>query len=147
MEPSKTPVKDRLKKKASRKNPEPSTSSNASEGNIFEMLGKVSEILKQNPEMLNKVNKCVSNIIDNRDLMDKLSSQIKENMTTIDSDSDAEDSPEQTPDQVVKNMVSSGNMESISEIIKNDIAELQNDVMSIVQTLDKSELKDSSDAS
>jgi hypothetical protein len=76
-----TPVKDRLKKKVKKKNNEESSSEpSQNQNDIFQMLGKVSEILQQNPEMLQKVNKCVSNIIDNKDLMEKLSSQIKDNM-------------------------------------------------------------------
>ena len=113
---SKTPVKDRLTKKIKKRgNPQDSEP----EPNIFEMLGKVNEILRQNPEMLTKVNKCVSNIIDNKDLMDKLSSQIKENINLEDPDSE--------PD------FSASNINTITELIKDDIA----------QALDSSELDDS----
>lgn len=117
---SKTPVKDRLTKKIKKRgNPQDSDT----DPNIFEMLGKVNEILRQNPEMLTKVNKCVSNIIDNKDLMDKLSSQIKENINLEDPES------EPTPETAF----SATNMNTIAELIKDDIA----------QALDSSELDDS----
>ena len=124
---SKTPVKDRLTKKIKKRDsPHKNDSRGTEEDNgIFEMLGKVSEILKQNPEMLTKVNKCVSNIIDNKDLMDKLSTQIKENIQLNDS-SDPDPEIDLTP----------GNISAFSELIKDDIT----------QALDKSELGDSLDA-
>ena len=64
METSKT--KRRLKKKLNA--PE--------EVNIFDMLNQVNQLLKQNPDMLKQVNKCVSGIIDNPTMMASLTSQI-----------------------------------------------------------------------
>ena len=118
---SKTPVKDRLTKKIKKRdNPHKNDSRDTEEDpNIFEMLGKVSEMLKQNPAMLTKVNRCVSDIIDNKDLMDKLSSQIKENIQLSDP-TDPDPEIELTPD----------NVSNFSELIKDDIT----------QALDKSEL-------
>jgi hypothetical protein len=75
MEPE-TPIKDRLKKKLNKKKNE-----QTDENNLFDMLNQVSQVLKNNPEMVSKVNKCVSNIIQNKDLMDKLSSEIKDNIS------------------------------------------------------------------
>ena len=85
------PVKERLKKKLNKKE---SSSTQADEcgekqdTNIFDMLTQVSSILKTNPEMVNKVNECVSKIISNRDLMTKLSTEIKNN---IEQDSSMDD--------------------------------------------------------
>jgi len=107
---SKTPVKDRLAKKIKKRGNPTKNDSDPDEPNIFEMLGKVNELLKQNPEMLTKVNKCVSNIIDNKDLMEKLSSQIKENITLSDP-SDPETDIDLTPDNIC----------SIADIIKDDV--------------------------
>ena len=114
---SKTPVKDRLTKKSKKRGNPHKDDSQADESNIFEMLGKVNAILKQNPEMLTKVNKCVSNIIDNKDLMEKLSSQIQENIKLNDP------SDTLTPD----------NITDFSEIIKDDV----------IQALNNNELDDS----
>lgn len=72
-----TPVKDRLKKKANKRN---GSEASASEPNIFDMLAQVNEILKKNPDMVNKVNRCVSSIIDNPDIMSKISSEIKDSV-------------------------------------------------------------------
>jgi len=107
---SKTPVKDRLAKKIKKRGNPTKNDPDPDEPNIFEMLGKVNELLKQNPEMLTKVNKCVSNIIDNKDLMEKLSSQIKENITLNDP-SDPETDIDLTPDNIC----------SIADIIKDDV--------------------------
>ena len=71
---SQTPVRDRLKKKANK------NEASASEPNIFDMLAQVNEILKKNPDMVQKVNRCVSSIIDNSDIMSKISSEIKESV-------------------------------------------------------------------
>ena len=134
---SKTPVKDRLKKKV--KKDEPSTSD---EPNIFEMLGKVSDILKQNPEMLNKVNKCVSNIMDNTDLMEKLSSQIKENINLEKESSEDIDNIDMSNLQnILKDDLTSVQGE-IQEIVKNVICETSSN-LSQCQILDNKELVDS----
>ena len=77
MEKPERPTKDRLKKKLNKKNgiTEPEGTDN-----IFEMLNKVSEILKKDPAMIQKVNKCVSQLIDNKDLMSSLTKEIQTNM-------------------------------------------------------------------
>lgn len=69
-----TPVRDRLKRKVNK------NEASASEPNIFDMLAQVNEILKKNPDMVNKVNRCVSSIIDNTDIMSKISSEIKDSV-------------------------------------------------------------------
>jgi hypothetical protein len=117
---SKTPVKDRLTKKIKKRG---HPQEDDTDPNIFEMLGKVNEMLKQNPEMLNKVNKCVSTIMDNKDFMDKLSSQIKENIKL--EDPTGENEPEIE--------LNAANISSIAELMKDDV----------IQALDNSELGDS----
>ena len=89
-----TPTRDRLRKKLNKKkgtsSPKPSN-----ENNIFDMLNQVNQILKQNPEMVSKVNKCVSTIIENKDLMTKLTSEIQTNIQgESDSESDSDSGPE-----------------------------------------------------
>ena len=86
-----TPTRDRLRKKLNKKKGTNQTPSN--ENNIFDMLNQVNQILKQNPEMVSRVNKCVSTIVDNKDLMSKLTSEIQSNIeagSDSDSDSDSE---------------------------------------------------------
>ena len=46
------------------------------ESSLFSMLNKVNHMLKQNPEMIKKVSKCVNNVFDNKDLMSSLVSEI-----------------------------------------------------------------------
>jgi hypothetical protein len=76
MDPSK---KSRRSKKKTDvpKNETPDESGN----NIFEMLNQVNKLLKQNPDMLKHVNKCVSGIIDNPEIMETLTAQINKNIT------------------------------------------------------------------
>ena len=65
MEGVPTAVKDRLKKKLNKRNVEKLddlSSSEPGEPNIFDMLAQVSSLLKTNPDMVSKVNKCVSKI-------------------------------------------------------------------------------------
>ena len=84
-------TKSRLRKKLDKKKkPDESTSEDQS---IFDMLNQVNKILKQNPEMISKVNKCVSSVIGNQDLMTKLTEEIQNNIGKqpySDSDSDSE---------------------------------------------------------
>jgi hypothetical protein len=72
MESSKT--KRRLRKKLS-KEPEP-------EGNLVDMLAQVNKILKSNPGMLEQVNKCVSGIMANPEIMASITSQVKNTSLT-----------------------------------------------------------------
>jgi hypothetical protein len=72
---SKTPTKDRLKKKVNKKN-----GVEKSEDNIFDMLTKVSEVLKNDPVIVQKVNKCVAQLIDNKELMASLTKEIQSNI-------------------------------------------------------------------
>jgi hypothetical protein len=84
------PTRDRLKKKLNKKKNVP-VETPPDDNNIFDMLSQVNKILKENPEMVTKVNKCVANIIDNKDLMTKLTEQIQTNIQQDDSSSDTEE--------------------------------------------------------
>ena len=86
---------DRLKKRLKKKNNSPlgdsEGSSESLEGTtILEMLAQVNSILKSNPEMISKVNKCVSKIMGNSSLMSKISSEIQNNDQTLDNNSPEE---------------------------------------------------------
>jgi len=71
------PTRERLKKKL---NKDPVVEPAEDPNNIFEMLGKVSQVLKNDPHLVNKVNSCVSKLIDNKDLMSLLTEQIQTNL-------------------------------------------------------------------
>lgn len=73
-----TPVRDRLKKKSKKKNGSSGTSEPVEpENDIFQMMNQVSKLLQQNPEIVNKVNKMVSGIMSNKELIESLSSQLQ----------------------------------------------------------------------
>ena len=76
-----TPVRDRLKKKARSKNQKNEPENELENLDIFKMMQKVTKVLQQNPEMINKVNKMVSGLMNNKDLIGQLSSQLQEDQT------------------------------------------------------------------
>ena len=77
-------TKDRLRKKINKKKginlTSESSSNSLDETNIMDMLNNMNKMLRENPEMVNKVSRCVSNIIDNKNLMENLTSQINLNL-------------------------------------------------------------------
>ena len=46
------------------------------DGNIFDMLNQVNQMLKQNPEMVKKVSKCVNSVFENKTLLESLVKEI-----------------------------------------------------------------------
>lgn len=50
------------------------------EESLFNMLNQVNQMLKQNPDMVKKVSKCVNSIFENKDLMNSLVSEIEQNV-------------------------------------------------------------------
>ena len=75
MESSST--KNRLRKKLKNKNPK---KPDVDEDNLFNMLNEVNKMLKQNPNMVKKVSKCINNIFENKELMSSLVSEIEINV-------------------------------------------------------------------
>jgi len=58
---------------------------------IFNMINQVNKTLKENPEMVKKISKCINNVFDNKDLMSSLISEVETNIVNNpDSDSDSE---------------------------------------------------------
>ena len=45
---------------------------------IMDMMKRASEIMKTNPQMVKQISKCVSNIMKNKELMDTISNQLKD---------------------------------------------------------------------
>lgn len=77
------------KKRDSRKNgaiPEVTDPFNG-ETDIMKMMENVSKILKSQPQMVQKISKCVSNVMNNKDLMDSLAKQL-ETQVTLESNSE-----------------------------------------------------------
>jgi hypothetical protein len=68
-------IKERLKKKLLKKGKKVKES-DESETDLFQMLNKVNKMLKENPNMVKKVSKCVNSIFQNKDLMSTLTSEI-----------------------------------------------------------------------
>ena len=93
-------ARDRLKKKLNQKKKQRGKGSEnvtgiaaldePDESNIFDMISQVQSILKNNPEMISKVNSCVNSLMGNQDLMNQLSSQFSSQ--TLASKSDSEQS-------------------------------------------------------
>jgi 3-hydroxyacyl-CoA dehydrogenase len=78
-------TKDRLRKKLKNKKESRTGKKDASpekvdEDNLFNMLNQVNQMLKQNPNMVKKVSKCVNSIFENKDLMKSLVSEIESNV-------------------------------------------------------------------
>ena len=73
------------KKKEERKKGKPLTESpDLSEDSLFNMLNDVNKLLKENPNMIKKVSKCVNSIFENKNLMESLVNEIKTNITGTD---------------------------------------------------------------
>ena len=44
---------------------------------VFDMISQVQSMLKNNPEMVNKVSSCLNSLMGNKDMMDKLTQEIQ----------------------------------------------------------------------
>ena len=78
-----TTTKERLRKKLKNKKEQRSGKLNTEkvdEDNLFNMLNQVNKMLKENPQMVKKVSKCVNSIFENKDLMNSLVSEIESNV-------------------------------------------------------------------
>ena len=95
MESSST--KNRLRKKLKNKNPK---KPDQDEDNLFNMLNQVNKMLKQNPNMVKKVSKCINNIFENKELMSSLVSEIESNVKE-----DIQDPESQTLDSKLDGLV------------------------------------------
>ena len=66
---------------------------NLDDNSLFNMINQVNKSLKENPEMVKKISKCINNVFDNKDLMSSLISEVQTNIVNnagSDSDSDSE---------------------------------------------------------
>jgi len=89
-------TKERLRKKLLKKGKKLNNSTEEeSETDLFKMLNQVNKMLKENPNMVKKVSKCVSSIFENKDLMSTLTSEIGSKIN-LDSFSENSESQAQT---------------------------------------------------
>ena len=67
---------------------------NSNTDDIFSMIQNFQNILKSNPDMVNKVNSCVNSLMSNPDIMGKITSQINDQISsqTLESKSSGESS-------------------------------------------------------
>ena len=81
------------KDKRSNKASSEASTDEVNEESLFTMLNQVNQMLKQNPEMIKKVSKCVNSIFENKPLMESLVNEIQTNVQndqTFDNNTPAE---------------------------------------------------------
>ena len=94
---NKEKLRAKLKAKRERRNGNSSKPSeplfNESEPDIMKMMGNINKILQQNPKMVQQISKCVSSVLGNKDTMEALTEQIKNELQdqTLDNNNDGED--------------------------------------------------------
>jgi hypothetical protein len=85
--------KEQLRKKLNKQRKEKGLEDieQVNDDSIFNMINQVNKTLKENPEMVKKISKCINNVFDNKDLMSSLISEVETNIVNNpDSDSDSE---------------------------------------------------------
>ena len=85
---TKEKLREKLRKKReARKNnvpPFPFTGDSTENPDIFKMIENVNKILKTNPQMVQQISKCVSNVMNNKDLMESLAGQLESELKVHD---------------------------------------------------------------
>jgi len=75
-------LKEKLRKKRNqRKKHEPTFDENS---DLLSMMDQVNKILKTNPQMVQQISKCVSNVMNNQELMESLTGQLKQELNVQD---------------------------------------------------------------
>jgi len=73
-------LKAKLREKSARRKPKtkdaPPQNVLPGDLNLMQMMEKVQEMLKTNPQMMQQINTCVSNVMGNKELMESLTSQV-----------------------------------------------------------------------
>jgi hypothetical protein len=103
--------KEQLRKKLNKKRAEKGLedeSGKMDENSLFTMINQVNKTLQENPDMVKKINKCINNVFDNKDLMSSLISEVETNIVNKESDdsddsddSDVEDAPESQEGEIL----------------------------------------------
>jgi F0F1-type ATP synthase delta subunit len=94
---NKEKLRQKLRKKRNQRTNVPKTNIDEDilgEPNILKMMENVNKILKTNPQMVQQISKCVSNVMGNKDLMNSLAGQLEKEITlqdqTLESKSEGE---------------------------------------------------------
>ncbi len=93
MEDAKQKLKSKLRKKKQERSGNPLNEFN-SETDIVKMMESVNNLLRTNPQMVQQVSKCVSNVIGNKDLMDSLMNQFQDQTLDNNKEGASEDASE-----------------------------------------------------
>ena len=76
-------LKQKIREKRNRRNTaRPSNDPFNGETDIVKMMDRVNTILKSNPQMVQQISKCVSNVMNNQELMETLSGQLEKEITS-----------------------------------------------------------------
>ena len=90
---AKQKLKSKLRKKKQERSGNPLNEFN-SETDIVKMMESVNNLLRTNPQMVQQVSKCVSNVIGNKDLMDTLMNQFQDQTLDNNKEGASEDASE-----------------------------------------------------
>ena len=88
------------------------------DNSLFNMINQVNKSLRENPEMVKKISKCINNVFDNKDLMSSLINEVQTNIVNnTGSDSDSGDSDSEN-NQEGGNMGPTGGIPYVSTILE-----------------------------
>jgi hypothetical protein len=92
-----TNKRDQLRKKLNKKRADKGLEEiePINDDSIFNMINQVNKTLKENPEMVKKISKCINNVFDNKDLMSSLINEVE---TNINNNQESDDEPEPEPE-------------------------------------------------
>ena len=69
---------------------------------IFKMMEHVNKILKSNPQMVQQISKCVSNVMSNKDLMESISSELETQIKKEEGQEETLESSSECQDQTLE---------------------------------------------
>ena len=76
--------KEKLREKLRKKNKKPVSEEtfDTGGGDIVKMMEQINKILKTNPDMVQQISKCVSNVMNNKDLMESITTELESQIKT-----------------------------------------------------------------
>jgi hypothetical protein len=82
MDHSTNKKKEQLRKKLNKQRKEKGQEevNHVDDDSIFNMINQVNKTLRENPEMVKKISKCINNVFENKDLMSSLISEVETNI-------------------------------------------------------------------
>ncbi len=66
-------LKEKIKEKRSQRTKKPNM-----DNDLMKMMEQVTSVLKTNPQMVQQISKCVSSVMNNKELMDSLAGQLEQ---------------------------------------------------------------------